>query len=1114
MTHKLSHILLRAALAVVWLGVAAACAADDLLPAGAGGVVDGSMRSLAVEVTFEAEPAQTLDTGASRAADTAVPGNSIQNVDHLRILIYDAESEAILHNLVIVEGGRPRPTGIITNVSVDNADNRLPDEKDKGLADKSTGKVTFNISLPSARYYIYAVANAADITASQVADRQAMKNIARRWVPGDIAANSEMFGIFSVGPDRGATDATPLSVTNSMVSLHCWLRRLASKVTVAFDGTDLYDNVFVYIDSISLRDIPQQCLLGNPNKAGRDYSSDNPEAMLAHDAATRYAGNSNGLISHGPYDLVQDLSDIDGKILLPETYLHVCNGAHAYLGAGKEGDDPSIITARHSHEARSLFFYENLQGRGKDGCKKQDANGDNHIDNAHPVEGDVTSGWKDGKPYGTYVEVHGHYRCTAHDGNVSAGPIVYRFMLGKDTDHDFDAERNTHYQLTLQLKGYGNDADWHIEYKYHRGITVSSPQFISYLYNKKMMASIKVAGEIPDGYYLRADIMDDEGTWRPWGDGTEFLPSPKPGFTTSEKTADDGPWNSFLSLRKTQVIKIEAPDKVGAPSNKYTWAEARSTSIGYYNDNHVGTRVYQVTPSENGYEGNGQGESGVYFVSATRKSGEVVTERMFSVPLYTRAKELVTRSGFTGNNPFSQYSRKQRVRFSLVTSTDPDADYASVAVSPSDPYYIEPVYLDVIQVPRIVNPKAIWRKAGSKDGFHVRLMQLNPNDSKNFYVFRSQGKWSAEVVSASAPIVTLTTTEAGSGAGNVQQTGLSRIEGESEHPVDFMINFNGMTGYAAVRVRYHNNSCEHDIFVCNGYEQPVDLVGNGTRWSQYNVDYFDGDSVVLAKDPRQEGSLFRRGCSTAILASNNTSSDVGVRHNASTRTFAVKYSNGTTGNILWSAVKPVNTATWSITNTGLRIATGDDFYSMIASNANDINFQINKAYGVLYGQGAKETQQKVAEAYEYNSLTGEESVRGMRGVLIYNTNTLRQLFLPIGQSGHGHRKTGGGWRNNDTDGTLRYAGRSDVVSSSASQSDKEMNMYAPLFYDLYIRPGAIYWLRDYVGKIPDGANGYPDNKKSSAFDINFFTMGFEGYSNDAVPAATNSHACFIRTVCK
>ncbi len=1103
----LSAIISRLATALLCLAAAVSCTDDDLMT-GDGGVVDGRTRDVAVEITFEPESPRDLDTRASRApGEGAQQGDCIQNISHLRILVYDAASGGLLHNMVIMQGGVTRSDGIISNVKyTDGADNRLPDEKDSGLADKASGRVTFNIAIPSAKYYIYAVANAPDITPAQVADREDMKNIARRWVPGRMADNSEMYGVFSIGPDRGATDASPVVISDKVVSLHCWLRRLASKVTVAFDGTELYDNVYVYIDSVSLYDIPQQCLLGNPNTAGRDYSSDRPGAMLAADAATRYAPGTNGLIRQGQYELVQTLPSAEGMLVIPENYIHVCNNSHAYMGKGPEGGDPDHADDRHGHSELSLFFYENLQGEGDPGCKLQDADGDKVIDNPHPAEGDPASGWKDGKPYGTYVQVHGHYRCTSNDGSVSSGPIVYRFMLGKDTDHDFNAERNTHYRLTLCLKGYGNDADWHIDYAYTRGITVNTPQFISYLYNKKMMASVKVAGDIPDGYYLRADIMPDVETWRPWGDGSSYLPKPAPGFATTEHTTDDGPWNSFLSLRQSQVIKIESEEANGKPSSSWDYATARRVSKAFYENSREGVRVYQCAPRETGYESNANGQSGMYFVTATRRNGSIVTERLFTIPLYTRPKELVTWSGFTGNNPYSQFARRERVRLSLVKSDDPTAKYETVAVPKTDPYYIEPVYLDVVQVPRIVNPKAVWRKGGSTDPFHVRLMQINPSNTSQFYAFNSVGKWSAEVVTASAPIITLSTTPEGSGSGNAMQSGVSRIEGDDEHPVDFIINFNGVRGYAAVRVRYHNYSCEHDIFCCNGYEQPVDVAGKGTRWSHFNVDYFKGDSVVLTTDPRQEGSLFRRCNPTAILASNNTLADFGVRHDPDVRKFDVLNSDGTTGSLTWNEIPAGGMKAWPITNAHLRIATGADFYELIAEKSNDIDFQINKAYGVLYGEGADSTRSTIEGAYQYNSLTGAESDRGMSGVIVYNRNTMRQIFLPIGQARYGHRKKRGGWSNNDTPGTLRYAGRSDRVT------DVTMNRQRPLFYDLFERPGAVYWL----GNMYSNAEAEKEGIKASAFDINFYTMGFEGYGNNAVDNSdgTNSDACFIRTVVK
>ena len=1118
-----SSILFRLMALMAAAAMASSCA-DDLLEAGPGGVMDGSLRHIAVKVAFESETEQPLE---SRAADTAQPGNSIQDIDNLRLLIYDKEG-LLLEDFTLVSGKKAVGVDLYgtsgNNISITKIiyspaeDNRLPDEKDDGYQDSATGKVTFNITLPATEFYIYAVANAPDLTRDQLADRQAMKNTPRRWVVGDLSQNSEMFGIFSHGPNREATDDNPLRITNETTSLHCWLRRLASKVTVAFDGTELYDGVEVYIDSICLFDIPQQCLLGNPNTAGRVYGSTYANTMTP--TANRYDKGTNGLIYYGPYQKIQDLPKGSGdKILSPETFMHVCNSAHPYFGKGKEGKDSTEIIKRHGHAEASLFFYENLQGTGN--SKKQDANGDNKIDNPHPEIGNPDSGWKDGKPFGTYVQVHGHYRCSGladTDGlGTNSGPIRYRFMLGKNVEDDFNAERNTHYKLTLKFKGYGNDADWHIEYEQKKGIVVASPQYVSYLYNKKMMATVKVTGPIPDGSFLKAEIVDERGCWKPWGDTSTTFPVPDPSFITSVTTNEDidGRQVGFLSLRQTKVIKIEDPDMVGAPSNKYNGREPKNCALlknyyagaGYTHGN-LGERCYKIIPNTSGHGSNETGSDGKYFVSATQKQGDEITERVFSIPLYTRAKELLTWSGFTGNNPYESYARKQRIKISVVESDE----------KTPVPGFKE-VYLDVIQVRRITNPKGVWRRKGNASNFHAKLTHIDPDDHTKFRVFNSAGKWSAEVISTGAPVISLTSTYEGSGSGNKPQTNVNRIEGENGHPVDFYINFNGGVGCAVVKVRYNNFTCEHDIFCRSGYEEPIDVAGNGQRWSSFNIDHFEGDSAVHTKSPLQEGSLFRRGCRIAIRPSNNERFKLGVAPGS--KTFTVRKPDASTDEELsWSKI--VNTEAsllydWTISNKGEHIATAEDFYTLTASSANDINFQINKGYGVLYGDGATETQLDTANAYGYNDETGGDSPKGMRGVFVCNSATYNHIFLPIGYSGHGHRKSDPGWRNTDQPGTMRYAGRSALVDPVA---DKSMMEYRPLFYDLAIRPGAIYWTK--VLHLPQPyAQGkdWVDSHKSSAFDFNYFTMGFEGYNNDAVgdsktdgDVRAKSHACFIRTV--
>ena len=279
-------------------------------------------------------------------------------------------------------------------------------------------------------------------------------------------------------------------------------------------------------------------------------------------------------------------------------------------------------------------------------------------------------------------------------------------------------------------------------------------------------------GEIKPNSTLDAKILGkDEDTgftgWRPWGNGTSAFPTVPNDFYYSGWIYNDGPWNSFLSLRKTSLVKIV----VSGYEDKPSWQTPINTKYNetYYNEKNEGNRSYKI--SNIGTDDLADGEYSV------KSNGN---EHIFTIPLYTRAKELVTKTGFTGNNPYSAYPRKERIKFTIQVKDDVTGTYVP-----------KTAYLDMIQVRRIENPKGVWRSAGNSDNFHVTLMRLPYDDAEDFKPFNSEGAWSATIVEGGDDFITLRSTVEGSGSDNAQQTGVKSIEGAGEHPIDFWIDFKG-----------------------------------------------------------------------------------------------------------------------------------------------------------------------------------------------------------------------------------------------------------------------------------------------------------------------------------
>lgn len=1052
-----------------------------------GQMVEGDAQ-LSITVAFNQENTE-IGTRATKTPTGGDEGDLMDNIKTLYLVVYNQDGK--LHGRYPVYGADITIHEDVDNVKYELTDNRTEDEK--GLQNDATGKVTFDLKLSSGYYYIYAVANVGDFENKDISTREKLKALEFTWDQTTTSNNSQMFGIFTFESNRNATDDEPLAISATTTKLHCWVRRLASKVTVAFDGSDLYDNVQIYITNIAIKDIPRKCMLGNDNTPGPEPGNEGNEIenrKNRHDESSQ----PHGVIETGKSIQIQTLPE-DKASVIPDNYLHICNDKHPYLGIDQ---DKGSIDNAHGHKALSLFFYENMQGTGKNKAQSKDGN---KIDFPNPDMEAEGTGWKDEMAYGTYIEVEGFYRCPSNSSRLGYGPIKFRYMLGQKPeegkpDDNYDAKRNTHYKLTLKFKGYGNDADWHIDYEEHPGIYITSPQYISYLYNKSMMATVKIVGEIEPGTTLHAEIVGttsetngdraNETFWRPWGNGTEEYPDPKEASNPGSEGGDyywkgevhvDGPWNSFLSLRKTELLVIsDGTDDVAS----------NATNKKYFIDKKKGTREYAIEQ--------GPHESDdLYRVEYTKNIENSVKERIFYIPLYTRAKVLFVRTGYSGNNPYVAYPRKAKIKF-----------WANIKNPETGNYEKQETYLEIIQVRRIVNPKGIWRdehNAQSKP-FHVRLLRL-PNEEEDFVSFDSQGGWCADVVQGEDNIISLSTTKEGSGINALPQHGVTHIEGATEHPIDFTINFNGNKGYAIVRVKYHNYTCEHDIF-CSVGNDPVKLTNHNLWWNTRNVYRFDNNNTpILTGTPIEEGSLFRRTNYTAILASNNETYGLGIKPD----NLKVIENNSTTPtNKKWADLKPTGTTynSWSIAGNEERIATIEDFYTLVPQDPNDMTFPIKQAYGVLYGDGANKVEYKRTDAYGYMREDGTNSSKGMQGCFVYNKNTCKHIFLPISASGHGHRKHEKAYKSEDPSGTLRYASR----SRRFDLQDPETIIYQPLFYDLYRRPGAIYWCRNRLN------GGNRSGKESSAFDINFFTMSFGGYGNDAAISdnGSDSHACFIRTV--
>lgn len=983
---------------------------------------------------------------SSALSRTRAAGDALKDISSLHVLLYNKDKN-LIKNWTIES---------YTETDENRGNN---DAENGSSAETSTKRATFKLpeEIGFGKYYMYAVANIPDLPTNSAYSEaiktvDGLKGIPLTWDSENVAKNGQMIGFFtkSSAPALSADDES-LIVNEKSVKLHAWLRRAASKVTVAFDGSNLKEGVFIYIQSVQIKDIPLQCYLGKDNNVGREgYTLDMPGS--------------------GP-----DMSD--GETITYHDGEHDSQGFEYGEGcASHRVTVGSPYLGSHAETAPALYFYENMQGAGDSmPDKRQDATGpegkpDGELD--YPgLPGDETYRLKDNVPYGTYIEVHAHY-ISNNSERLGNGHIIYRFMLGQDVIKDYNAKRNCHYKLTLKFKNFANEADWHIEYEEPEpGVMTPEPYYITYLYNHSMMYPIKVNTGGRKIEYIKAEIL--ENNWAPYNASSDI-------YYTGAPNGVAAPWNGFLSLHKTTETVLY-PDEI---TNNETY---------YKKDPKRGEREYKyfilpINKTSEEFTTDGSHPDDKYRVE--KHPTEANTYNIY-IPMYTRAKQMISTTGYTGNNPYVAYQRKARVK--ITTKLEGLDKIFENEV---------PIY----QVRRVVNPKGIYRSLKNNKSFHVVLKRLPRENDQMFKTFQSEGPWKAYVVKeTNGKGITLSVTDPMTTELKDDLEYGKAIYGKTGSVIDFNVNFEQSSDnlsenrYAIIRVEYHNYTCQHLIFVRQG-DNPDDLVAGGVKWYAMNMK----TTSELASNPLDEGSLFKFGNWSQPIDALSNKNPFEPWINVKPEDFKVYpedgLTNAATGDKMeWTDIIQSNTTDDGFGNpqkANARVATGEDFWELRKYS------YIEQGYGVLYGDDATETADDIVEAYGYDYVHNK-SGRGMRGCFAYNRETGKNLFFPIGASGYGHRKQSytATWGDPETvNGVLRYsAGRTKLYPDPVER---------PLFYDLYKRPGGIYWLNAEISQ-----NQFtPTDGVSLGWDINYFSFDFNFISKGNLIRSGGSDACFVRCV--
>lgn len=1034
----------------------------------------------------------------------------------------------------------------------------------------TTPRVSFTLKdMPFGRYRMYVAANVGNLDGKEeIQTENGLKSISYEWDYDHINLNNQMFGYFTEMDNQTSTgfDAPTLIFTPDNKAIHAWIRRLASKVTIAYDPRGLNENVYIYIHSVTIRDIPQSCFLGqkNPQWDNSDIPGVHPLAL--YNRKTVDGGEDRTLVKNSSFNYNREGITYDQ--VDPKNVLRGIKLANGFVGEAAVRPGSTIQGSTHAYDAEALYFYENMQGdyQGQKPFDKfqqergeEDGVGENVIKGTYDENGKPINDYKDKVPYGTYIEVEAYYDSKNPD-NISSGEIKYRFMLGKNTTYNYDAQRNHHFKLTLGFKGWANQPDWHIEYEERDPVFyLPDTWYLSYLYNQRSMLPIKVASscekieiEITQNHWCPYDESTYNGpeNWPPEDDDVQIWPT-SIGATTGENYnftwAENvvrgfggrklngwvTPQLGFLTLLVDGDTPEEIPTSIFGNdlANEYYFSQRDDAVQAAWDDYYEG-RKYRELTELNLIEGpDGKLETNEivcdqknnnYLIQPVEDTHGIQdpTQKTVLVPLWTMPKDIIQGSGFSGNNPYEEYPR--------VANIHVKAYFKNGKTEEGD--------CRIIQPKRITNPKGVWRKSGTSGKFHVTLMEQDGlNAHSDFTELVSEGSWKA-YISSPDPAPNFIKLSEGQDSW-VDDDGV--VHGHTGSFVDFNIDFKGTDGVAVINVEYNGEMSIHKILVREGYESPVEMGGN--LWSTFALygatarpNTTNEYDVVLTANPLAFGSYVRRERVTdAILVSNNR------------RTNPVGF--GPMGDL-------ANGALWlyQADSSEPQSKTWRELGSGIVINGTTYN------YNSTTGTTEPNPSLSVAWAEDSKYIKYTCSVLGPRSMgkfhtddYIYRVPTLQDykdladecqfaFGILYGDAAEGTAKewdTATGFHdddnNDDTDESKKGVRGAIVYNPNTAEqiffsvgrfgmgrrrqfnttnttywgtlwySDMNNvlpmtgnNWYRPIAYNVKIDPGAVYWIDTWVDK--DGlSKGFP-NEPCFGWDINYMNLDFKNFSQNCV----------------